>query len=126
MEFVSPAGLRVDGRRPAEVRRLSAQLGVLSSADGSAIFEMGNTKVLQTVLWCPTQGKHCKLTAAPCAATAAVTGAGRCVWATRVHAAVTAAAGHMPHKVRVRHGSIQHRYAATPQMWCRHWHQKWH
>lgn len=45
MEFVSPEGLRLDGRRPKEVRQLSAEIGVLQSADGSASFEMGNTKV---------------------------------------------------------------------------------
>lgn len=45
MEFVSPEGLRVDGRRPHEVRQLRSQLAVLDNADGSAIFEMGNTKV---------------------------------------------------------------------------------
>jgi exosome complex component RRP41 len=44
MEFVSPEGLRLDGRRPKELRRLDAKLDVLASADGSAIFEMGNTK----------------------------------------------------------------------------------
>ncbi len=46
MEFVSPEGLRMDGRRPKELRRLSCQIDVLDSADGSAIFEMGNTKVI--------------------------------------------------------------------------------
>ena len=45
MEFVSPEGLRLDGRRPKELRQLKAELGVLQSADGSATFEMGNTKV---------------------------------------------------------------------------------
>ena len=45
MEFVSPEGLRLDGRRPRELRRINCQLDVLSNADGSAIFEMGNTKV---------------------------------------------------------------------------------
>lgn len=45
MEFVSPEGLRLDGRRPNELRQIKAELGVLQSADGSAIFEMGNTKV---------------------------------------------------------------------------------
>lgn len=49
MEFVSPEGLRIDGRRPKELRRLEAQLDVLSSADGSAIYTMGNTKVLAAV-----------------------------------------------------------------------------
>lgn len=50
MEFVSPEGLRVDGRRPKELRALSASLGTLDSADGSATFQMGNTKVRAT-LW---------------------------------------------------------------------------
>ena len=45
MEFVSPEGLRLDGRRPRELRRLNCEIDVLGSADGSAIFEMGNTKV---------------------------------------------------------------------------------
>jgi ribonuclease PH len=45
MEFVSPEGLRLDGRRPKELRQLKAELRVLQSADGSATFEMGNTKV---------------------------------------------------------------------------------
>ena len=45
MEFVSPEGLRLDGRRPKELRRLNCQLDVLANADGSAILEMGNTKV---------------------------------------------------------------------------------
>jgi exosome complex RNA-binding protein Rrp42 (RNase PH superfamily) len=44
MEFLSPEGLRLDGRRPKELRQLKCELGVLQSADGSAIFEMGNTK----------------------------------------------------------------------------------
>ena len=42
---MSPEGLRIDGRRPKELRRLNAELGVLGAADGSAVFEMGNTKV---------------------------------------------------------------------------------
>mmetsp|Transcript_11432 Transcript_11432/g.20163 ORF Transcript_11432/g.20163 Transcript_11432/m.20163 type:complete len:245 (-) Transcript_11432:375-1109(-) len=49
MEFVSPEGLRLDGRRPGELRRLGCELSVLQAADGSAIFEMGNTKVLAAV-----------------------------------------------------------------------------
>jgi ribonuclease PH len=50
MEFVSPEGLRLDGRRPKELRQLKAELGVLKSADGSAMFEMGNTKVGGTLV----------------------------------------------------------------------------
>ena len=49
MEYISPEGLRLDGRRPKELRQLSCQFGVLAKAEGSATFEMGNTKV-----W-----KHC-------------------------------------------------------------------
>lgn len=45
MEYVSPEGLRLDGRRPKEIRQIKAELSVLKSADGSATFEMGNTKV---------------------------------------------------------------------------------
>lgn len=39
-------------RRPKELRQLKASLGVLAGADGSALFEMGNTKVLAAV-WGP-------------------------------------------------------------------------
>lgn len=49
MEFVSPEGLRQDGRRPPELRALSAELGTLARADGSATFNMGNTKVMAAV-----------------------------------------------------------------------------
>eukprot|EP00270_Netrium_digitus_P005346 TRINITY_DN17031_c0_g1_i3.p1 TRINITY_DN17031_c0_g1~~TRINITY_DN17031_c0_g1_i3.p1 ORF type:complete len:235 (-),score=62.80 TRINITY_DN17031_c0_g1_i3:176-880(-) len=45
MEFISPEGLRLDGRRPHELRQLKCEVGVLEKADGSAYFEMGNTKV---------------------------------------------------------------------------------
>lgn len=49
MEFLSPEGLRIDGRKPLELRKLVARLGVFDQADGSAYVEMGNTKVLATV-----------------------------------------------------------------------------
>lgn len=42
-------GLRVDGRRPPELRKLQCRLGVFRQADGSAFLEQGNTKVLATV-----------------------------------------------------------------------------
>jgi len=48
-EVLSPEGLRVDGRRPGEIRRLRCQLSAEPKADGSAYFEQGNTKVLVTV-----------------------------------------------------------------------------
>ncbi|KDP28528.1 hypothetical protein JCGZ_14299 [Jatropha curcas] len=49
MDFVSPEGLRLDGRRPMEMRQLRAQIGAVAKADGSAVFEMGNTKVIAAV-----------------------------------------------------------------------------
>nr|DAD27474.1 TPA_asm: hypothetical protein HUJ06_028942 [Nelumbo nucifera] len=49
MEFVSPEGLRLDGRRPMEMRQIRAEIGVVAKADGSASFEMGNTKVIAAV-----------------------------------------------------------------------------
>jgi len=52
MEYVSPEGLRLDGRRPKEVRQLRSALGVLDSADGSAMFEMGNTKARRLSALC--------------------------------------------------------------------------
>lgn len=49
MEFVSPEGLRLDGRRPKELRRLACKLGCLAHADGSAMLQMGNTQVIAAV-----------------------------------------------------------------------------
>lgn len=49
MEYVSPEGLRLDGRRPMEMRQIRAELGAIAKADGSALFEMGNTKVTAAV-----------------------------------------------------------------------------
>ena len=39
----------MDGRRPPELRKLSCQLGKCQQADGSAVFEQGNTKAIATV-----------------------------------------------------------------------------
>ncbi|QQP55892.1 Exosome complex exonuclease RRP41 [Caligus rogercresseyi] len=50
MELLSDQGLRLDGRKSDELRRLRCRLGAFSwSADGSAYLEMGNTKVLAAV-----------------------------------------------------------------------------
>lgn len=38
-EWISLAGLRVDGRRPEELRRLRCRLGHYPGADGSALLE---------------------------------------------------------------------------------------
>jgi len=48
-DFVSPEGLRLDGRRPNELRRIKCRMGVLTRAHGSAYYEQGNTKVLASV-----------------------------------------------------------------------------
>eukprot|EP00045_Choanoeca_perplexa_P009409 m.90490 g.90490 ORF g.90490 m.90490 type:complete len:242 (-) comp14884_c0_seq5:1403-2128(-) len=48
-EYISPEGLRQDGRRPKELRQLRVKLGVFPSADGSAYLEQGNTKVIVVV-----------------------------------------------------------------------------
>ncbi|KAJ0986222.1 hypothetical protein J5N97_004578 [Dioscorea zingiberensis] len=50
MEFVNPlTGFRLDGRRPNEMRHIRGEIGVVANADGSAMFEMGNTKVIAAV-----------------------------------------------------------------------------
>ncbi|XP_071746794.1 exosome complex component RRP41 [Lepeophtheirus salmonis] len=50
MELLSDQGLRLDGRKSDELRRLRCRLGAFSwSADGSAYLEMGNSKVLAAV-----------------------------------------------------------------------------
>jgi exosome complex component RRP41 len=48
-EYVSVAGLRVDGRRSEEVRRIRTRLGLFQRVDGSAYYEQGNTKVVAVV-----------------------------------------------------------------------------
>ncbi|RZC44365.1 hypothetical protein C5167_037320 [Papaver somniferum] len=57
MEYVSPEGLRLDGRRPMEMRQIRAELGAVANADGSAVFEMGNTKVI-AVVYGPREAIH--------------------------------------------------------------------
>ena len=49
LEILSPEGLRLDGRRPHELRKIVCKTGVFTQADGSAYIEMGNTKALATV-----------------------------------------------------------------------------
>jgi len=39
-------GARIDGRGPSDIRRLSAEIGVISTAHGSGLFERGETQVL--------------------------------------------------------------------------------
>nr|CAG4647320.1 EOG090X0BHT [Megafenestra aurita] len=48
-ELLSDQGLRMDGRKPNELRRIRCSLGIFAQADGSAYLEQGNTKVLAAV-----------------------------------------------------------------------------
>ena len=49
VDLLSSEGFRMDGRKPSEVRRLACRWGIFQQADGSAYFEMGNTRVLAAV-----------------------------------------------------------------------------
>ena len=42
-------GLRIDGRKPNELRKIQCEVGVFAKADGSASLSQGNTKVIATV-----------------------------------------------------------------------------
>ncbi|NWH71670.1 EXOS4 protein, partial [Piaya cayana] len=48
-ELLSDEGFRADGRRPGELRKVRARMGIFSQADGSAYIEQGNTKALAVV-----------------------------------------------------------------------------
>lgn len=48
-EYINPEGLRMDGRRPDELRKIRCKLGIFARSDGSAYIEQGNTKVLVAV-----------------------------------------------------------------------------
>eukprot|EP00088_Acartia_fossae_P042133 TRINITY_DN44135_c0_g1_i1.p1 TRINITY_DN44135_c0_g1~~TRINITY_DN44135_c0_g1_i1.p1 ORF type:complete len:250 (+),score=14.29 TRINITY_DN44135_c0_g1_i1:43-792(+) len=48
-ELLSDQGLRLDGRKAGELRRIQTRMGVFGRADGSAYLEQGNTKVLAAV-----------------------------------------------------------------------------
>ena len=49
MDILAITGYRPDGRKPLELRRSSCELGVSPAADGSAMLEMGGTKVVASV-----------------------------------------------------------------------------
>lgn len=49
MELLTDQGLRIDGRKPNELRKIRYKLGVFSQPEGSAYLEQGNTKVLAAV-----------------------------------------------------------------------------
>lgn len=48
-ELLSDAGVRIDGRKADELRKINCKLGVFDQADGSAYLEMGQTNVLAAV-----------------------------------------------------------------------------
>ncbi|ORX52844.1 ribosomal protein S5 domain 2-like protein [Hesseltinella vesiculosa] len=56
-ELLTPEGLRVDGRRAQELRRIVAKTSVFSQSDGSAYLEQGNTKCLVAV-YGPREARH--------------------------------------------------------------------
>jgi ribonuclease PH len=45
MELISIDGLRGDGRRPTELRKICCEIGNVPHADGSATVSMGVSKV---------------------------------------------------------------------------------
>ena len=47
-ELLSDQGLRLDGRRRGELRRISSKIGVFGQADGSAYFEQVRVDNLET------------------------------------------------------------------------------
>ncbi len=49
-ELLSPEGLRADGRRPGELRKISLTLGTVPGVDGSCLYTQGHTTVLATVV----------------------------------------------------------------------------
>lgn len=49
IEFIDDEGKRVDGRTPDELRDTEMEVGVLDEADGSAMVETGNTRVIASV-----------------------------------------------------------------------------
>ncbi len=48
-KLINEDGLRVDGRKPNELRPLKLEVGVLDKADGSAYVEQGKNKILVAV-----------------------------------------------------------------------------
>jgi len=47
--LIDKKGLRLDGRRPDELRQIKIEIGVLSNADGSAYIQQGKNKILAAV-----------------------------------------------------------------------------
>lgn len=48
-KLIDKNGLRIDGRKPDELRSIKIKVGVLSNADGSAYIEQGKNKILAAI-----------------------------------------------------------------------------
>jgi exosome complex component RRP41 len=48
-KLIDKKGLRLDGRKPDELRPIKLEVGILSNADGSAYIEQGKNKILAAV-----------------------------------------------------------------------------
>jgi exosome complex component RRP41 len=48
-KLIDKKGLRLDGRKPEDLRPIKIEVGVLSNADGSAYIEQGKNKILAAV-----------------------------------------------------------------------------
>lgn len=48
-KLIDKKGLRLDGRKPNELRPIKIEVGVLSNADGSAYIEQGKNKILAAI-----------------------------------------------------------------------------
>ena len=48
-KLIDKKGLRLDGRKPDELRPIKIEVGVLSNADGSAYIEQGKNKILAAI-----------------------------------------------------------------------------
>jgi len=48
-KLIDKKGIRLDGRKPDELRPIKIEVGVLSNADGSAYIEQGKNKILAAV-----------------------------------------------------------------------------
>lgn len=49
IRLITEEGLRIDGRRPDELRPVKIEVGVLRNADGSALIEQGKNKIIVAV-----------------------------------------------------------------------------
>ncbi|MGB9740799.1 MAG: exosome complex exonuclease Rrp41 [Candidatus Bathyarchaeia archaeon] len=49
VKLIDKKGLRLDGRKPDELRPIKIDVGILSNADGSAYIEQGKNKILAAV-----------------------------------------------------------------------------